>query len=89
MFNVYLTNSHNETLALTNNIDAPHVAHFESIGAMLDYIAQSLGTTGYRINDDCEAVPHVVAGYEVRDGRFDITDQVPAALARRAERIAK
>ena len=90
MFTVYLTNSHNESLALTNDIDAPQVAHFESIRAMLDYIAQSLGTTGYRVNDDhWTVVPHVVTGYKVIEGRFDITDQVPAALARRAERIAK
>lgn len=84
MFTAYLTNSHNETLALTDDIDAPHVADFKSTGALLDYIAQSVGTTGYRVNDDCEAVAHTVTGYKVFDGRFNITDQVPAALAYRA-----
>lgn len=87
MFTVYLTNSDNESLALTNDIDAPHLAQFESTGALLDYIAQSVDTKGYRVNDDCETVvPHIVTGYTVFDGRFDITDQVPAALAYRAER---
>ena len=36
MFTVYLTNSDNESLALTNDIDAPHLAQFESTGALLD-----------------------------------------------------
>jgi hypothetical protein len=90
MFNVYLINSRNETLALTDDIDAPHVTHFDSIGTLLDYIAQSVGTTGYRVNDDGWTVtPHVVTDYSVFDGRFDITDQVPAALAYRAERSTK
>ena len=85
MFTAYLTNSHHETLALTDDIDAPHVADFDSTGALLDYIAQSVGTTGYRVNDDCwTVVSHVVTGYKVFDGRFNITDQVPAALAYRA-----
>lgn len=83
MFTVYLTNLDDESLALTDDIDAPQLAHFESIGAMLDYVGQSLGATGYRVNDDCEAVAHTVTGYKVREGRFDITDQMPAALARR------
>lgn len=83
MFTVYLINGNNETLALDDGLDAPHVAQFMSVGAMLDYVGRSLGATAYRINDDCEAVPHLVAGYEVREDGFDITDQMPAALARR------
>lgn len=83
MFTVYLTNLDDESLALTNDIDAPQSARFESVVAMLDYVGQSLGATGYRVNDDCEAVAHVVTSYRVIEDRFDITDQVPAALARR------
>lgn len=83
MFTVYLTNLDDESLALTADIDAPQLAHFASALAMLDYVGESLGATGYRVNDDCEAVAHVVTGYEVREDGFNITDQVPAALARR------
>ena len=84
MFTVYFFNSNTEALALTPEVDASQVHHFDHLGVMLDFIRNTLGTTGYRVNDDMEVEPFQVESYRVLDNGLDITAEVPAALARRA-----
>lgn len=77
---VPLLDGEGRTLAVVDDLDAPHGHEFGRVSEVRAFVAEHLGRPAYRATDDCVTVVETVATVRVFEGRREVTEDFLAMV---------
>lgn len=77
---VLLFDEEGRSLAIVDDLDAPHGHEFGRVSEVRAFVAEHLGRPAYRATDDCVTVVETVATVRVFEGRREVTEDFLATF---------